>query len=191
MSSQEALVAARGGSLHEHRKTTRKMRWWHESLADYMLANPNATQNEIATAFGRQPCTISTIVNTDSFKAYFRQRRDQHAEVLDASVRHKLMNVADKSLDMMLDHLQKKRDTIPLEGLQRNIESTLKSLGYGGNSAPSVAVTVNNSAPTMIPVAVSVADLEAAREALRRNQMQSLDVTPLTIEHEPLNDTGD
>jgi ribosomal protein L25 (general stress protein Ctc) len=180
MPSREALIAASGGSIHEHRKTTRKMRWWYESLADFMIANPRATQNEIAAHFGRATSTISTIVNTDMFKAYFRQRRDQHAEVLDASVRSKLMNVADKSLDMMLDHLEKKRDTIPLEGLQRNLETTLKSLGYG-QSSPQVAVTVNNAQPTVIPVAVSMEDLQAAREALRRNQMQQAQV----IDHEP------
>lgn len=176
--STESLIAARGGSLHEHRKATRKMRWWYEALADFMISHPRATQNEIGAYFGRQACTISTIVNTDAFKAYFRQRRDEHAQVLDASVRNKLMNVADKSLDMMIEHLDKKRDTIPLEGLQRNLETTLKSLGYGAATSSPVAVTINNSAPPMIPVTVSLQDLEAAREALRRNQMRTINPEP-------------
>jgi len=173
----EDRAFAAGTPRHEYRKTTRKMRWWYESLADFMVANPRATQNEIAQHFGRGVSTISTIVNTDAFKAYFRQRRDQHVAILDASVRDKLLNVADKSLELMLEHMEKKRDTIPLEVLQRATESTLKSLGYGA-SAPTPATVVNVNHNAVIPVAVSVNDLEAAREALRRSQMRTIDVTP-------------
>ena len=164
----ESLIAASGGSIHEYRKSSRKMRWWYESLADYMISNPSATQNDIAAHFGRQPCTISTIVNTNAFKAYFRQRRDQHAETLDAGVRQKLFALADKSLDQMLATLEKKRDSVPLETLQRTSDMALKNLGYG---APSPSTTVNvNTAPTTVSVAVSLDDLTRAREALRRNQ---------------------
>lgn len=179
MSNSEALIAASGGSIHEFRKATRKMRWWYESLADFMIANPNATQNEIAAHFGRAVSTISTIVNTDSFTAYFRKRRDDHAEVLDASVRNKLLKVADFALDLTLNHLDKKRDTIPLDMLQRTTDSTLKSLGYGVEPRGG-GTTVNvNQPPSYVAVPVGIADLEAAREALRRSQQgQVIDVTP-------------
>ena len=178
MSTAEATVAAAGGSIHEFRKATRKMRWWYESLADFMIANPSATQNEIATHFQRQPCTISTIVNTDAFKAYFRQRRAVHAEKIDTTVRDKLFQVTTKSLDHILTTLDKKRDNIPLEILQRTAESSLKSLGYGA-AQPAVGTTVNvNTAPPSVHVAVSLDDLEQARMALRRNQMQTIDHAP-------------
>lgn len=181
MMTREAQIAAAGGSIHEHRKTTRKMRWWYESLADYMIANPRATQNEIAAHFQRGVSTISTIVNSDAFIAYFRQRRDRHATVIDASVRSKLMHVADRSLDLMLETLEKKGPSIPLEQLQRTTESTLKALGYGADRAPQTNVTVNNNTTT-VPVAVSLEDLEAARGALRRSQVQELPQVR-TIEH--------
>ena len=177
--TKEAAIAASGGSIHEFRKTTRKMRWWYESLADFMIANPSATQNEMAAHFGRNPATISTVIATDAFKAYFRQRRSHHAEKLDTVVRDKLFNVASKSLDHMLETLDKKRDTIPLEMLARVSESSLKNLGYGV-SPPGGAVTVNvGQAPQSVHVAVSLTDLEQAREALRRSQApQLVDVTP-------------
>lgn len=151
------------------------MRWWYESLADYMIANPTSTQNEIAAYFGRNPATISLVINTDAFKAYFRQRRAQHEAGLDSEVRGKLFKVANKSLDFMLDSLEKKRDSIPLEILHRTTDTALKSLGYGA-PAPQ-GTTVNVAAPT-VNVAVSVEDLEAARTALRRQQQQVIDVTP-------------
>jgi hypothetical protein len=169
MSNAEAAVAAAGGSIHDFRKATRKMRWWYESLADFMIANPGATQNEIAAHFQRNPATISTIINTDAFKAYFRQRRTIYAERLDTQVRDKLFAVTNKSLDHILEVLDKKRDTIPLEMLQRTAESSLKSLGYG--ATPPAGTTVNvNAAPQTVQVAVSLDDLQLAREALRRNQ---------------------
>ncbi len=179
----EDRAYAQGTSRHEHRKATRKMRWWYESLADFIMANPRATQNDMSAHFGRTAATISTIVNTDAFKAYLRQRRDHHAEILDASVRGKLMNVADTALDMMLEHLERKRDTIPLDQLQRVTETTLKSLGYGASAPTQTNVTVNTT-PQMVNVAVGIEDLERARAALRNSQMQNISPPPLTIDHE-------
>jgi hypothetical protein len=162
-------------SLHEHRKATRKMRWWYESLADYMVTNPSATQNDMAMNFGKAESTISTIVNSDAFKAYLRQRRAVHVEKLDGEVREKLFKAANRSLDHMLDVLEKKRDTIPLEMLQRVADSSLKNLGYGVTPPGGTTVNVNANPPN-VHVAVSLDDLELARAALRRNQM--IDVTP-------------
>lgn len=183
MPSQEALVALAGGSIHEHRKATRKMRWWYESLADFMIANPRATQNQIAAHFGRAPGTISTIINTDSFKAYMRQRREAHAAQLDGAVREKLLKVTDKGLDLILEQFDKKRDTLPIDTLQRSVDSTLKALGYGA-AAPQAAVNVkiDNAQTKVVAVPVAIEDLEAARAALRNSQRAALSATPPTIE---------
>jgi hypothetical protein len=168
--TREAQIAESGGSIHDFRKATRKMRSWYESLADYMIVHPTISNGELARHFGRAESTISTVVNTDSFKMYFRQRRAQHADNLDATVRQKLFKIADQSLDHMLTVLEKKRDSVPLETLQRTSDMALKNLGYGA-AAPS-GVTVNvDQRPQTVNVAVSLDDLERAREALRRNQL--------------------
>lgn len=178
--SAEDRAFANGVARHDYRKTTRKMRWWYESLADHMIAHPNDTQNEIAAHFGRAVSTISTIIHTDAFKAYFRQRRNAHAERLDAGIRHKMFEVADKSFDLILEKLEKKRDTIPIETLQRTVDSTLKSLGYGlAPAGPTVNVNTGGG-NAVVAVPVSLDDLEAARAALRRNQMQVLEELPET-----------
>ena len=59
--------------------------------------------------------------------------------------------------------------------LHRTTDMALKNLGYGADKNP----TVNNLGPTVVNVAVSVADLEAAREALRRNQQAHPTPPPL------------
>jgi hypothetical protein len=154
------------------------MRWWYESLADYMIANPSASQNDIAAYFQRNPATISTVINTDAFKAYFRQRRAQHAEGLDTAVRAKLFSLANASLDHMLAALEKKRDSVPLETLQRTSDMALKNLGYGVGTSSGVTVNVDQKGPQTVNVAVSLDDLTRAREALRRNQMRVIDADP-------------
>lgn len=181
----ESLIAASGGSIHEHRKTTRRMRWWYESLADFMLAHPTATQNDIAKHFGRAVSTISTVVNTDAFKAYLRVRRAEYHATLNEAVKSRLLNVAEKSLDAILDKLEKKRDTIPLDQLNRTTEQTLRALGYGQPSGPSVVVNTGAPQPTTIAVSVSLDDLTAAREALRASQQQAIEPPPRIIDVTP------
>jgi hypothetical protein len=174
--TREADIAASGGSIHDFRKATRKMRWWYESLADHMVANPSISNAELARHFGRAESTISTVINTDAFKAYYRQRRQHHVDKLDSAVRDKLFQVSNKSLDYMLEVLDKKRDTVPLEMLTRITDSSLKNLGYGV-TPPGGAVNVNvNSSPQHVHVAVSLDDLESARAALRRNQLRPVEV---------------
>lgn len=186
-----------GQNTYREHLTTRKMRWWHESLADLMLAHPQLSQKEIAQHFGRTPATIGLIMGSDSFRAYFRQRRAKFNELHDIVTRDKILNIADASMDLMLERLDKKRDSIPLELLSKITETSLKSLGYGEQRPAQTVVQVNNSAPTLVPVAVSIEDLEAARAALRRSQMSEAPLgarhdsdfvandSPLTIEHKP------
>lgn len=160
-----------GYRTHREIKTTRKMRWWYESLVDFMLLHPTSTHQELADHFRKNKSSIEMILGTDSFKAYFRKRRSDYEEHHNHAIHSKILGVADKSMELMLESLDKKRDTIPLELLTRINESALKSLGYGEQKGPQTVVQVNNPAPTLVPVAVSIEDLEAARAALRRSQL--------------------
>lgn len=169
-------------------KATRKMRWWYEALADYMVAHPQARQNDIALHFGRSASTISLIINSDAFQAYLRKRRADYVEALDTTVRDKMLNVASQSFDLILERFEKKRDTIPLETIHKSAELAMKGLGMGvEKSGPAVVVNQQNAQP--IAVAVSLDDLQAAQQALRAAQAAPL------IEHtpqpEPINHESD
>lgn len=160
-------------------KTSRKMRWWYEQMADLMIANPKMTQADIAAHFGRGVNTICTIQNTDAFKAYMRVRRDEMARDLDQSVKNKLLKLTDDTLDVMIDKIDKKRDTIPIETLNRTAEMALKALGYTAEK-PSVVVNNQPAQQTTVIVPVSMEDLQQAQAALRASQRapQVIDVTP-------------
>lgn len=161
-------------------KANRRMRWWYESLADLMIANPKMTQNDLAAHFGRTATTISIIVNSDAFKAYMRQRRDEMSQMLDHSIRSKLMTLTDNTLDVMIDKIDKKKDTIPLQELNRTVENAFKALGYTSDR-PQVVVNNNPTSQTTVVVPVSLDDLQAAQQALRASQRapQMVDVTPI------------
>lgn len=165
----------------------RKMRWWYEHLADYMIAHPTARQNDIAAFFKRAPSTISIIINSDAFKAYLRQRRADYTDGLDTAVQQKMLNVADKSFDMILERFEKKRDSIPLGDLFKAVELTQKVAEKSGPT-----VVVNNAPQVAVPVAVSLEDLENARMALRAAQAPPMiDVTPTPEEAaSPRRDSG-
>lgn len=160
-------------------KATRKMRWWYESLADLMIANPKMTQAELASHFGRTTVTISIITNTDAFKAYMRQRRNELQISLDQDVRSKLLRLTGDTLDVMIDKIDKKKDTLPIAELNRTAEMALKALGYTSDK-PSVVVNNAPTQQTTVVVPVSLDDLQAAQAALRASQRQPtyVDVTP-------------
>jgi hypothetical protein len=159
-------------------KSTRKMRWWYESLVDFILLHPTATHQQIADHFGKSRGAIDVILATDAFKAYARQRREQYTEHHNNAVHSKILGVANKSMELMLESLERKRDTIPLDLLARINEGALKSLGYGAPAPAQTVVNVNPSHQTVVPVAVSIEDLEAARAALRRSQGQLVEHAP-------------
>lgn len=161
------LPAAR---THAEVKATKKMRWWYEQLADYMLAHPQALQNDIAAHFGRSAGTISTIINSDAYQAYYRQRRGAYVGALDDRVREKMLTVADKGFDLILDRFDKKRDSIPIDTLNKTVEMALKASGHGQQGGPSTIVNVAPGTQTMVAVPVSLEDLQEAQQALRNSQ---------------------
>jgi hypothetical protein len=176
-------------------KATKRMRWWYEALADFMIAHPEASQNDMAAHFKKSAGTISTIINSDAFIAYLARRRGNYVQQLEGVVRTKMLNVADKGFDLILERFEKKRDNIPLETLNKTIELATRASGISpsGNSGTNVTVVNAPGQPTLVPVPVSVDDLQAARQALRNAQSlkplpEPVDAEYTEVSSEPLDD---
>lgn len=153
-----------------HRELNRQQRWWHETLIDFLVVNPTATHQECSDYFNgaRAPSTIALIRNSDSFKAALSLRRQEMRENMDAAIVQKITGVTHTAFDAILEKLNKKRDTLPLNELNEVIK-TVGGFVNGPKSGSSVSVTVNNQAPTMA-VPVGLSDLQQAQAALRRHQ---------------------
>lgn len=155
-----------------------KAMFWYDSIIDDMFAYPGTTYKETAARLGKSPGTIGMIVRSDLFKARYAQRRDQFNEDLDHRLIGKLAKVAELSLDLSLEKMEKTRTAIPLPLLHEITTSSLEKLGYGAATKnPSVQVNVqNNNANVAAPVSASA--LESARATLRTIE-QSRVATPL------------
>ena len=144
-------------------------RWrnWYEDIADWMIQHPGGLAKECAKDLNKHPVTISMIVGSDLFKAYYAKRRAEWRERHDHALINKLTNLAEASLDLLLIQLEKKKDQVPIQLVTEMATSALDRLGYSPqrNGGPALQVNVNGA--QTVQVAVSTEQLEEAREALR------------------------
>lgn len=171
-----------------------RWRWWYHAIADLMISNPELKQHEIAAQLKKNPNTISMIVRTDAFRDVLAKRRQEWEARLDQGLRNRLAKVASSSLDLLIDAIDKKRDSIPIARVQEISMSALDRLGFSPDRGPQVSVQTNVQ-PGTVQVAVSVDALAEAREAIRIAQQKRLETPepaagPL-IEGAALHSTGD
>jgi hypothetical protein len=153
-----------------------RWRWWYAAISDAMIANPGATTNDIAASLGKAPTTISMISNTDLFRDYHAQRRQEFQKSHDFILSSKLGRVAEKGLDLLLEVMETKRTSVPLAQLVAITNSSLENLGYGPKAQPQAPVQVNVHQQVAVPV--SAGALEEARDALRRSEAKQLQEPP-------------
>lgn len=106
-----------------------RVRYTHDALIDMIIANPAASQGQLATMFGYTQGWLSRVMNSDAFQDRLAVRK---ADVVDPtlvmSIDEKLKALASKSLDVVLDKLS----TVPsADTAMKALEITTKALGYG------------------------------------------------------------
>lgn len=142
-----------------------KLRWWYPAIADWMLRNPGGDMVQCATDLGRNVQCIRMIVNSDMYKDYYAQRRQEWQQNHDFAILSRVNRVAEKSLDLLLDKMEKKGDQVPMNVTKDIAFSALDRLGYAPQTGPQVAVNVGEQKNVF--VAVTPDALEEARTALR------------------------
>lgn len=144
-----------------------RWRWWYSAIADHMIRHPDGKIQDIAAALGKQPNTISMIINTDIFRTYLQQRKTAWVAEHDFALRTRLTEVATKGLDLIADVLEKKGDQIPLQRLAAITESSLDRLGYAPSSGPQVVVNTGTIDQSQKTLNVSSDVLREARDKMR------------------------
>lgn len=145
--------------------TPTKMRWWYPAIADWMLRNPGGSMVQCAKDLDRSEGGLRMITSSDMFKEYLAQRRQEWQQAHDHSILDRVNRVAVKSLDLILDKMEKQGDKIPMQLTKDVAFSALDRLGYAPQSGPQV--TVNTGEQKNVFVAVTPDALEEARTALR------------------------
>ena len=156
-----------------------RWRWWYSSIADLMILEPNLTQQEIAVRLDKTPATIYAITGTDLFRSYLDQRKRDLRAQTESVLTQKMTKVAEASLDLVLDKLEKKRDQVPLDTLQELSVSMLDRLGYSPKPAgPTVQINAPTTTNNQTVVAVSADALSEARAALRLAEARRAETAP-------------
>lgn len=101
----------------------------HDALIDTMLANPFASQGDLARMFGYTQAWISRVINSDAFNARLAERKTELIDpTITATIEEGLKALASVSLNVLLDKLTLNQD----ENLAlKTMEVTTKALGYG------------------------------------------------------------
>lgn len=143
-----------------------RWRWWYPAIADWLITNPGGKQEDCAKHLGKHANTVSLIMNSDLFKAYFEERRREYEKGIDHRLRDKMTQVVEASLDNLFKVIDTKREQVPIKMLAEVSTSLLDRLGYAPTSGPTV--TIDNSTRQQLVVApISVNELEEARSVLR------------------------
>jgi hypothetical protein len=109
----------------------KKVSWWHQSLVDWMLANPDKNQNDCAAHFTVTPSYLSVVLNSDAFKDYFNARRAEHNEEVSKSVIERVEELAGTALDVLNARIAAERETVGLSVVTDAAEMALKAMGFG------------------------------------------------------------
>lgn len=144
-----------------------KVGWWHERLADWMLANPELTLGDAAQHFQCSRSHLSIIKNSDAFRIYWATRSGDYSNALTERSVDILVGIKEKTAavtEMALDELARRLDTagevMSMDHLLDISKMGHKALGYTAQ-ANQQSPTVNVNIATGL---VSAADLERARE---------------------------
>ena len=160
--------------------------FWYETIIDLMIANPELKQHEIALRTGRTPAWISMVVNSDSFKARYAVRRQEHSERISRHVEDRLHVVAAKTLDRLAEVLDKK-DLTPAFTLDATT-AVLDRLGYAGKGKQAAQQPQNPPSNVQITVIgpVSQATLASAQGQIRAlEQIRAAEKQPLMPRIDP------
>lgn len=159
----------------------RKLSWWHESIIDWMLLNPQGRLADAARHFDVTQSWLSIIVNSDLFKARLSIRRAEMAGEVGTTVIDRLSGIAGQALESIAEKIEREKSKLPLGELRETATMALDALGYGAKSAPrgDSGNVYNFNGPTHVSRDV----LASARDKMRLIGTRAADEPTLGAPH--------
>lgn len=133
-----------------------RVRYTHLDMIDFLLANPGASQNELALRYGYSPSWVSNIMASDAWQAQFDKRR---GEMVDPGLKHTIEEgfraVVRRSQAVVLEMLDKPNP--PPNVALKAMELGARSLGLGlPTSNPTVSVDLGALADRLVSLQSNV-----------------------------------
>ena len=154
----QGIAAAKGYAQGDDFSGNRlkKTRYNHDAMIDVIIAEPTITQNELAKRFDRSVGWISIVMGSDAFQAALAKRREEITDpFLVATVEERLRSLADQSLQVIAENLEKSKNTdLALKAL----DISAKALGFGARTQTNGATVQNNFVVQLPPKIESSSD---------------------------------
>lgn len=163
-----AKIVANGYKVDDGRDHIHTLKHWHQTIVDYLLVNPSATNKNIAEFFKMQPMWVGRVRNTDAFREYYSMRMQEHRGFMQETIVAKMHGVAAKALDKISEKMD--NGDVAMGQLQSAAEMSLKALGYGQKPVNGVSVSVNSGGNIQV-MSVSSEALEKARQKLAERRV--------------------
>lgn len=137
----------------------KKLSHRHLAIMDWLLANPREKLSECAAHFGVSQAWLSTVINSDLFKARMADRRGAIEDLQHQQITSQLLDIAQDGLKAMHDVV---RDDEVDPKTKHDISRTaLEAIGVLGKRGGGIGVQVNVAPPD--PHAAQPEMLQAAR----------------------------
>src|SRR5690349_4593533 len=144
-----------------------KVHWWYESIVDWMLQNPHKTKKECADFFNVSQVWLYTLLQSETFKALYSQRRAAHNGLVSATIIEKMNALTDVAAEKLLTRVIETGDSMTPALLKDITEMGLEKLGYDGRFNKH---SPNPGQPANVQVNLSIStnaqDLEEARSRM-------------------------
>jgi len=149
----------------------------HHAIMDYMLANPTRKMSEVAAEFKVTGAWLSTVRNSDLFKARLAERRRLMDEDQAHRIGQKMFELAEDSIEAMSDIIA---DTDQDGKLKHEIAKTaLENIGFLGKGAGQQSA--EQKPPGLDHIEVSVL-VEARQSAMGGSTARAKDIDGESIE---------
>lgn len=142
-----------------------RMSHTHEQIINWLLLNPEKSLRECADFFGYTQSWLSTLIHSDLFQARLRERQQEVAARVTATIPEKLQAVANIALEKLGEMVAKSEDP---EFVLDAADKALHRMGYAPasarNPAPAFAQVQATNANVFM---VTVDDLAEARKLMQ------------------------
>jgi len=117
-----------------------KVSYTHDTMIDFIIADPCITQFELATRFGYTAGWVSQIIASDAFQARLAERTGELVDpTIRATVEERFKAIVLRSLEILREKLDKPSHQVPDNLVLRSVELSSRALGYGArDSQPAV-----------------------------------------------------
>lgn len=150
-----------------------KVGWWHERLAEAMIAHPEKKLKEIAVEFKVTPQWIYMLKNSDVFMDYWNRRSAEHGKAVTASITAKGFAVSELALDLIAERLETQGEVMSTAQLLDVVDVNMKRFNYNSDKKGSGPVINMNFGGL-----VTAPQLEEARALMRAKTSQVIEAQP-------------